>query len=108
MLLEVVVALALLAIASSALIVAQMNALERLTTAMHDTQSLGLVVEVLEMHAIGHTTPSSEVQQRLQAIDPKRQLSLSTHQGLIAVTLKSPANFTDAKARTWTVPSIDE
>lgn len=87
-LLEIIVAMALLALTVLATTRLQTQAWIVTQRAMFDAQSLGLAIEAVEAHAIGlHPRSTNEYQWRLSAIDPSRRIEMVYAQPGVSVRI---------------------
>lgn len=105
-LLEMVIAMAVMGVATSAVIALQLHSLAMIQRSLQDAQSLGLAREILETHAMGMPSATLETSwaEQLVAIDPKRRFELIVTPAGYSVQVKSPTRHSNDASPRWQLP----
>lgn len=105
-LLEVVIAMALMGLATSTVTAMQLQSLATIHRALKDAQNLGLATEILETHALrmGSSTLEASWDQQMQAIDARRRFRLDRAAAGDRVEILAPAPPLNELSVRWQLP----
>ena len=89
-LIEVTVAMALLAVTASASIALQLHSTHRLALVFDDSQAMGPAIEALAMYSLGQAPNDAALENRLTHINPRFRLTLTPSTGGVRIWLDTP------------------